>query len=48
MKIGPTDDGWGTKTTFLKSVPMSTYLASFIVCDFDYKEGTINGGKPVS
>lgn len=31
-----------TRTTFNKSVPMSTYLACFIVCDFAHKEATID------
>lgn len=34
---------------FTESVPMSTYLACFIVCDFKYKEKTIkntNGTFP--
>lgn len=30
-----------TRTTFNKSVPMSTYLACFIVCDFDKKSSII-------
>ena len=34
-----------TEVTFEKSVPMVTYLAIFVVCDFSYLEGTIDSGK---
>lgn len=30
------------KVTFARSVPMSTYLACFVICDFDHKEAEIN------
>ncbi|XP_038214671.1 glutamyl aminopeptidase-like isoform X1 [Zerene cesonia] len=30
------------EVTFATSVPMSTYLACFVVCNFDFKETTIN------
>ncbi|GIX90473.1 hypothetical protein CDAR_74672 [Caerostris darwini] len=33
-------------TRFQKSVPMVTYLACFIVCDFEYKAATTASGKP--
>ncbi|GIY67276.1 hypothetical protein CEXT_144261 [Caerostris extrusa] len=33
-------------TRFKKSVPMVTYLACFIVCDFEYKATTTASGKP--
>uniref|UniRef100_A0A2A4JGY4 Aminopeptidase n=1 Tax=Heliothis virescens TaxID=7102 RepID=A0A2A4JGY4_HELVI len=32
------------KVTFATSVPMSTYLACFVICDFDHKENEINAG----
>ncbi|XP_028172981.1 glutamyl aminopeptidase-like isoform X2 [Ostrinia furnacalis] len=38
----PTEDGKSELVTFATSVPMSTYLACFVVCDFDYKENEIN------
>ena len=33
-----------TEVTFEKSVPMVTYLAIFVVCDFDYIE-TVREGR---
>ncbi|XP_069936236.1 glutamyl aminopeptidase isoform X1 [Cherax quadricarinatus] len=35
-----------TQVTFMKSVPMVTYLVCFIVCDFTYKEKTLCSGMP--
>lgn len=34
-----------TEVVFQKSVPMVTYLACFIVCDFDYVETLTNDNK---
>lgn len=31
--------------TFMESVPMSTYLSCFIVCDFEYKELEVNADE---
>ncbi|NXT55172.1 AMPE aminopeptidase, partial [Pluvianellus socialis] len=39
-------DGW-VRTTFQKSVPMSTYLVCFAVHQFDYVERTSASGKPL-
>lgn len=40
-------NGW-SRTTFEKSVPMSTYLVCFAVHQFDRVERTSASGKPVS
>lgn len=40
--------GSKVKTTFQKSVPMSTYLVCFAVHKFDYVERTSARGIPVS
>nr|XP_021183617.2 glutamyl aminopeptidase isoform X1 [Helicoverpa armigera] len=32
------------KVTYATSVPMSTYLACFVICDFDHKQDEINSG----
>ncbi|NXI40928.1 AMPE aminopeptidase, partial [Galbula dea] len=39
-------DGW-TRTTFEKSVPMSTYLVCFVVHQFIYEERISDSGKPL-
>lgn len=41
------DDNW-KKTTFVKSVPMSTYLVCFAVHRFTAIERKSRSGKPVS
>lgn len=33
------------KVTFATSVPMSTYLACFVICDFDHKVAEINSSN---
>ncbi|CAG9785493.1 unnamed protein product [Diatraea saccharalis] len=38
----PEDNGKTEIVTFATSVPMSTYLACFVVCDFDFKQNEIN------
>lgn len=43
----PFGDGWN-RTTFEKSVPMSTYLVCFAVHQFTWVERTSASGKPVS
>lgn len=43
----PLGDGWN-RTTFEKSVPMSTYLVCFAVHQFTWVERTSASGKPVS
>lgn len=40
-------DGWN-RTTFEKSVPMSTYLVCFAVHQFEWVERISASGKPVS
>ncbi|KAI8521597.1 hypothetical protein Bbelb_013510 [Branchiostoma belcheri] len=35
------------ETHFQRSVPMSSYLACFIVCDFKYTESVTRGGTPI-
>ncbi|KYO24411.1 glutamyl aminopeptidase [Alligator mississippiensis] len=42
----PLGNGW-TRTTFQKSVPMSTYLVCFAVHQFDYIEKISASGKPL-
>eukprot|EP00057_Strongylocentrotus_purpuratus_P017247 XP_011671721.1 PREDICTED: aminopeptidase N [Strongylocentrotus purpuratus] len=39
----PGEAGW-TRSVFAKSVPMSTYLICFVVCDFVEKNTTTNNG----
>lgn len=41
------DDNW-RKTTFMKSVPMSTYLVCFAVHQFTSIQRTSNSGKPLT
>lgn len=41
------DNNW-KKTTFMKSVPMSTYLVCFAVHQFTYTQRTSKGGKPLT
>ncbi|XP_035670129.1 glutamyl aminopeptidase-like [Branchiostoma floridae] len=35
------------ETHFQRSVPMSSYLSCFIVCDFKYTESVTHGGTPI-
>uniref|UniRef100_A0A2K6GBQ7 Aminopeptidase n=1 Tax=Propithecus coquereli TaxID=379532 RepID=A0A2K6GBQ7_PROCO len=46
-KEEPEDDTW-QRTTFEKSVPMSTYLVCFAVHQFQSVERTSNSGKPLT
>ncbi|CAH2076272.1 unnamed protein product, partial [Iphiclides podalirius] len=36
------EDGKTAAVSFATSVPMSTYLACFVICDFDFKQTVIN------
>ncbi|NXM15054.1 AMPE aminopeptidase, partial [Ploceus nigricollis] len=46
QKTVPLGDGWN-RTTFEKSVPMSTYLVCFAVHQFTWVERTSKSGKPL-
>ncbi|KAI8422428.1 hypothetical protein MSG28_006268 [Choristoneura fumiferana] len=41
-------DSASEAVTFATSVPMSTYLACFVICDFDFKETEINSNDMIA
>lgn len=42
VSITPSENSKTDAVTFATSVPMSTYLACFVICDFGYKQTEID------